>query len=45
MNAKMPELKKAFEVAGFEDVKTAQGLLPGRRRCSSASLDYSARFP
>jgi hypothetical protein len=23
----------------------AQGILPGRRRCSSTSLDYSARFP
>jgi uncharacterized protein (DUF1697 family) len=34
MNAKMPELKKAFEAAGFEDVKTL---------LSSGNVVFSAR--
>jgi uncharacterized protein (DUF1697 family) len=34
MNAKMPELKKAFEAAGFEDVKTVR---------SSGNVVFSAR--
>ena len=34
MNAKMPELKKAFEAAGFEDVKTV---------ISSGNVVFSAR--
>ena len=34
MNAKMPELKKAFEAAGFEDVKTV---------LSSGNVVFSAR--
>ena len=41
MNAKMPELKRAFEAAGFEDVKTVLGtgnVLFTTRSTSAASL-------
>jgi uncharacterized protein (DUF1697 family) len=45
MNAKMPELKKAFEAAGFEDVKTvlsSGNVVFTSRAASSASLQKKA---
>jgi uncharacterized protein (DUF1697 family) len=45
MNAKMPELKKAFEAAGFTEVKTvlsSGNLVFDARRASEASLQRKA---
>ena len=45
MNAKMPELKKAFEAAGFEDVKTvlsSGNVVFTARAASDASLQRKA---
>jgi uncharacterized protein (DUF1697 family) len=45
MNAKMPELKKAFEAAGFDDVKTvlsSGNVVFGARAASDASLALKA---
>ena len=45
MNAKMPELKKAFETAGFEDVKTvlsSGNVVFSARPASEASLQRKA---
>ena len=45
MNAKMPELKKAFEAAGFEDVKTvlsSGNVVFNARAASEASLQRKA---
>jgi uncharacterized protein (DUF1697 family) len=45
MNAKMPELKRAFEAAGFTDVKTllsSGNVVFGARRSSEASLQRTA---
>jgi uncharacterized protein (DUF1697 family) len=45
MNAKMPELKKAFEAAGFEDVKTvlsSGNVVFGARAASDDSLQRKA---
>ena len=45
MNAKMPELKKAFEAAGFEDVKTvlsSGNVVFTTRAASGASLQKKA---
>jgi uncharacterized protein (DUF1697 family) len=45
MNAKMPELKKAFEAAGFEDVKTvlsSGNVVFTARKSSEASLQRKA---
>ena len=45
MNAKMPELKKAFEAAGFEEVKTvisSGNVVFGARATSEASLQRKA---
>jgi len=45
MNAKMPELKKAFEAAGFEDVKTvisSGNVVFTTRAASNASLQKKA---
>jgi uncharacterized protein (DUF1697 family) len=46
MNAKMPELKKAFESAGFEDVKTvlsSGNVVFSARASSNASLEKKAQ--
>jgi uncharacterized protein (DUF1697 family) len=45
MNAKMPELKRAFEAAGFEDVETVLGsgnVVFSAPRASEASLEKKA---
>ena len=45
MNAKMPELKKCFEVAGFTDVKTVRSsgnVVFSARASSEASLERKA---
>lgn len=45
MNAKMPELKKAFEAAGFEDVKTvlsSGNVVFSARAASNASIQKKA---
>ena len=45
MNAKMPELKKAFESAGFEDVKTvlsSGNVVFSARAASNASIQTKA---
>jgi len=45
MNAKMPELKKAFEAAGFEEVKTflsSGNVVFGARAASEESLQRKA---
>jgi uncharacterized protein (DUF1697 family) len=45
MNAKMPELKKCFESAGFSDVKTvlsSGNVVFSARKASEASLERSA---
>jgi len=45
MNAKMPELKKAFEAAGFEDVKTllsSGNVVFGARAASEDALQRKA---
>src|SRR5213080_4771343 len=45
MNAKMPELKQAFESAGFTDVKTilsSGNVVFSARRASETSLERSA---
>ena len=45
MNAKMPELKKCFEVAGFTDVKTvlsSGNVVFSARALSEASLERKA---
>ncbi len=45
MNAKMPELKRAFEAAGFKDVKTVLGsgnVVFSAPRASEASLEKKA---
>jgi uncharacterized protein (DUF1697 family) len=45
MNAKMPELKKAFEAAGFDDVKTvlsSGNVLFGARTASEDALQRKA---
>ncbi|HJU66733.1 MAG TPA: DUF1697 domain-containing protein [Gemmatimonadaceae bacterium] len=45
MNAKMPELKKAFELAGFEDVKTvlsSGNVVFSARAASQASIEKKA---
>src|SRR5258705_8662105 len=45
MNAKMPELKKCFEVAGFTDVKTvlsSGNVVFSARAASEASLERKA---
>jgi uncharacterized protein (DUF1697 family) len=45
MNAKMPELKKAFEAAGFDDVKTilsSGNVVFSARAASEASIERKA---
>jgi uncharacterized protein (DUF1697 family) len=45
MNAKMPELKKAFEAAGFTDVQTvlsSGNVVFGGRRASETTLERAA---
>jgi uncharacterized protein (DUF1697 family) len=45
MNAKMPELKKCFELAGFRDVKTvlsSGNVVFSARKASGTSLERKA---